>query len=447
MRKNFKLMTQSVLSVSVLMVASSSFAQMSLEEQVASLQKQVQELQEMMKQQQNTNAVIQQDLKTTAVSPPPVPSSSQVEKKPWNKFSSKNGAELEIYGNVRADGSYQSKGANTIYNKINAVPLDGSADVRKNSDRLQTSLNATRFGFNFKTPILGEHDLGGKVEMDFFGGTGRDTFRIRHAFITLDQWLIGQTWSNFNAIENYPETVDASLSVGGSLTRVPQIKYSYPVDQNLNVAVSLEDPKAETITTTGNETVQTDPYAKLKLPSLTGRVNYRFDNGSSVSGRAFLTQKTTSYGKGDDFLAWGIGAGGKLQILPKTLLRVDYNHINGDTKNVLWTNSAYALEMDGHMRPNELDTVAVGITQQFTSKIRGTLGFGFMRADDDNEFARLVYSDPSQNKQLAQGWVNMFYNPYKPLNVGLEYMYGERKTFDNRTGEDNRVNFTAIYDF
>lgn len=442
MERKLNLIAHSVLGCSMLMVTSASFAQMTLEQQVEILQKQVLELQEQMKKQQTASTEIQQNINTAVTSPPP-----PTPKKEWNKYMTKNGAELEIYGNVRADASYQSKGADTIYNKINAVPLDGTDTVKKNSDRFQSSLNATRLGFNFKTPILGKHDLGGKVEMDFFGGTGRDTFRIRHAFITLDQWLIGQTWSNFNAIENYPETVDASLSVGGSLTRVPQIKYSYPFDKNLNVAVSIEDPKAETITTTGNETVQTDPYAKLKLPSLTGRVNYRFDNGSSLSGRAFLTQKSTSYRNGDDFLAWGIGAGGKIQILPKTLVRLDYNHIKGDTKNVLWTNSAYALELNGDIKPNELDTIALGVTQQFSPKIRGTIGFGYMRANDNNDFAKLVYADPSQNKQLAEGWINLFYNPYKPLNLGVEYMYGERKTFNNRTGEDNRMNFTAIYDF
>ncbi|SDY21008.1 hypothetical protein [Acinetobacter kyonggiensis] len=51
--------------------------------------------------------------------------------------------------------------------------------------------------------------------MDFLGGAGRDTFRIRHAYLTYDQWLVGQTWSNFNAVEYFPETVDASLFRGG----------------------------------------------------------------------------------------------------------------------------------------------------------------------------------------------------------------------------------------
>ena len=102
-----------------------------------------------------------------------------------------------------------------MYNYISAVPLEGTVNEGNNSDKFQSTLNATRFGFNFKTPKIGEHSIGGKVEMDFFGGASRDTFRIRHAYLTYDQWLVGQTWSNFNAVEYFPETVDASLFRGG----------------------------------------------------------------------------------------------------------------------------------------------------------------------------------------------------------------------------------------
>ncbi|ELY3878606.1 TMF family protein, partial [Acinetobacter baumannii] len=52
-----------------------------------------------------------------------------------------------------------------------------------------------------------------------------------------------------------------------------------------------------------------------------------------------------------------------------------------------------------------------------------------------------------QNKQLWQGWVNALYNPYKPITLGIEYVYGERETFDNRNGIDNRFNMIASYDF
>lgn len=439
MTKNVKFLAKTTLSLSILMLATSSYAAMTLEEQVAHLQNQVQELQTLMQQQKQASEKISAEL--------PILKEKSALKTDLKQLVTKGGAEFELYGNVRADASYQFKGPSTMYNYISAVPLEGTVNEGNNSDKFQSTLNATRFGFNFKTPKIGDHSVGGKVEMDFFGGAGRDTFRIRHAYLTYDQWLIGQTWSNFNAVEYFPETVDASLSVGGSLTRVPQVKFSYPVDKNMNLAFSLEDSKAETVTTSGTQGFTTDAKAKLKLPSAVGRLNYKFDNGSALSGRLFLTQKATNHEGNDDFLAWGAALGGKYQVAENTLLRFDYNHIKGDTKNVLWSNYAYVFDVNGEIKPNEFDVVTLDLTQKITPKIRSTLGFGYMRANTDNHFADLVRNDLTQNKELKEGWINMFYNPVKPINLGIEYMYGERKTFDDQKGIDNRVNFTAIYDF
>jgi hypothetical protein len=108
---------------------------------------------------------------------------------------------------------------------------------------------------------------------------------------------------------------------------------------------------------------------------------------------------------------------------------------------------AYVFDDNNKMRANQFDAISVGLTQKITSKIRSTLGFGYMKADDNNSFAQLVRNDETQNSELKEGWINLFYNPVKPVNFGLEYMYGERKTFNDKKGIDNRLNFTAIYDF
>ncbi|SCC73229.1 DcaP family trimeric outer membrane transporter [Acinetobacter albensis] len=430
-----RIFTKSLIASGLMLAISQAYAQDQTE--VEQLRQEVKELKTMLQNYVNQPKV---QLSPAVVAEPVA--------KPTNVLNTiKSNTEITLYGNVRADASYQFKGPNSMYNLISAVPLEGTEAERKNSDKFQSTLNATRFGLNFKTPISGDHNLGGKLEMDFFGGAGRDTFRIRHAYLTYDDWLVGQTWSNFNALEYFPETVDASLSVGGSLTRVPQIKYTVPVDQKLNLAFSLEDSKAETVTTSGTQNFTTDPDAKLKLPSATGRINYKFDNGSALSGRAFLTQKATNHEGNDDFLAWGAALGGKYQVTDSTLLRFDYNHIKGDTKNVLWSNMAYVFDQNGKMRANEFDVLTLGITQKITPKLRSTLGMGYMKAKDDNAFATLVKDVTTQNESLKEAWINMFYTPVKTLNFGVEYMYGERKTFNDLTGKDNRINFTAIYDF
>lgn len=443
MKMNAKNLVKASLSLSILILGTSSYAEMTLEEQVKHLQQQVQELQALMQQQKQASEKISIELPKLKENI----SEKAVIKGDLRQLVTKGGTELEIYGNVRADASYQFKGPSTMYNYISTVPLKGSVNEANNSDKFQSTLNATRFGLNLKTPKIGDHSVGGKIEMDFFGGAGRDTFRIRHAYLTYDRWLIGQTWSNFNAVEYFPETVDAALSVGGSLTRVPQVKYSYPMNKNMNLAVSLEDSKAETVTTSGTQQFTTDAKAKLKLPSAVARLNYKFDNGSTLSGRAFLTQKATGHEKNDEFLAWGAALGGKYQLAENMLIRFDYNHIKGDTKNILWSNYAYVFDTNGNMNPNEFDTFSFGLTKQVTPKVRSTVGGGYMRANDDNRFADLVRNDLTQNKELKEGWINLFYNPIKPINLGIEYMYGERKTFTDQKGIDNRLNFTAIYDF
>lgn len=430
-----RIFTKSLIASGLMLAISQAYAQDQTE--VEQLRQEVKELKTMLQNYVNQPKV---QLSPAVVAEPVA--------KPTNVLNTvKSNTEITLYGNVRADASYQFKGPNSMYNLISAVPLEGTEAERKNSDKFQSTLNATRFGLNFKTPISGDHNLGGKLEMDFFGGAGRDTFRIRHAYLTYDDWLVGQTWSNFNALEYFPETVDASLSVGGSLTRVPQIKYTVPVDQKLNLSFSLEDSKAETVTRTGTQDFTTDPDAKLKFPSATGRINYKFENGSALSGRAFLTQKSTNHEGDDSFLAWGAALGGKHQITDNTLVRFDYNHIKGDTKNVLWSNMAYVFDSNGKMQENEFDAITVGVTQKISPKLRSTLGMGYMKAKDSNTFAQLVTNDTTQNKELKEAWINMFYTPVKTLNFGVEYMYGERKTFNDLTGKDNRINFTAIYDF
>ena len=108
---------------------------------------------------------------------------------------------------------------------------------------------------------------------------------------------------------------------------------------------------------------------------------------------------------------------------------------------------AYVFDSNGKMQENEFDAITVGVTQKISPKLRSTLGMGYMKAKDSNTFAQLVTNDTTQNKELKEAWINMFYTPVKTLNFGVEYMYGERKTFNDLTGKDNRINFTAIYDF
>ncbi len=418
---------KSLLAVSVTLFMSSALAGQT-DPEIAQLRKEVKELRAMLQaniQAQKSLSQQRVELTTSAT-----PQAAQ----PTKQVLTKSGAEFNLYGYIRADASYQMKGASTMYNNISGVPLENTPEESAQKDQLHSTVNVTRFGLNFKTPTAAG-DVGGKLEMDFFGAATRDQFRIRHAYLTFDKWLIGQTWSTFIAPEYYPETIDAGTFVGSALLRSPLVRYSDNLTANTSFAISVEDPKY---------TATSDPDNKMRLPALVGRLNHKFANGSMLSGRSFVAEKRTNH---DEEVAWGVGLGGKYQITPDTLLKADYYHVKGDGRFLLWTNSGYAIDDQNNMHSNEFDTVSLGITHQFTPQIRSTLGYGYMKAKDDNRFAELQRNSTTQNKELWQGWVNALYNPYKPITLGVEYVYGERETFDGRNGIDNRFNMMASYDF
>ncbi|MCU4580805.1 TMF family protein [Acinetobacter gyllenbergii] len=428
MKKFILTVQKSILATAVLTAMSSAYSGTESAE-IAQLRQEVQELRAML-QQYVKQPVPTQSTPQVAVAAAPQATETQVPK----LNISKGGAEVNLYGYLRADASYQAKGASTMYNNISGVPLEHTAEEAQQKDRLHSTVNVTRLGLNFKTPTAAG-DVGGKLEMDFFGGSTRDQFRIRHAYLTFDKWLIGQTWSTFIAPEYYPETIDAGTYVGGALQRSPLVRYSDNLSANTSFAVAIEDPKY---------TATSDPDNEMRLPALVGRLNHKFENGSLLSGRTFMAEKKTS---NDEEWAWGVGLGGKYQLTPQTFLKADYYHVKGDGRFLLWTNNSYVIDDKNHIQSNEFDTISAGLTHQFNSQLRSTLGYGYMKAKDDNTFAQIQKTNLTQNKELWQGWINAMYNPYKPITLGVEYVYGERETFEGRKGIDNRFNMMASYDF
>lgn len=406
------------------------------QQEIEQLRQEVQALRALVEQQQRQTAVV-----TAHVAATPAPAS-----KPVMKIAS--GAEFNLYGNIRVDASYQAEGGSAarMYNQINAVPLEG---VGERSDEFKSTLAATRLGMDFKAPVgAGDKALSGKVEVDFLGGASFDNLRIRHAYISYANWLIGQTWSNFAVPDYIPETVDALVYAGGSIKRTPQVRYTSTISPETNLVFAVEDPKDATIT-----------GIKQRLPALTARLNHKFADNLTVSARAMGNEKRVNE---DEKMAWGVGLGAKYDVVPGTTLKADYYHVKGDSSFVSYANTGVITAANGDLLQSEFDSISVGLTQQFNDKLRGTLGYGYMNFSNDQDYVNaLIASTPADatqsnatkaNKDLWQAWANVFYSPTKPLSFGLEYVYGEREALGAATngstkGEDNRINAVAIYNF
>ncbi|HAA06373.1 MAG TPA: hypothetical protein DCD99_03265, partial [Acinetobacter schindleri] len=108
----------SMMAISIGGISLSAIAQstaQSSQDEIEQLRQEVKALRAMIEQQQSRQVTYTAQATTPAVIAPAA--------KPVMKLTS--GAEFNLYGNVRADASYQAEGgsATRMYNQINAVPL------------------------------------------------------------------------------------------------------------------------------------------------------------------------------------------------------------------------------------------------------------------------------------------------------------------------------------
>ncbi|WP_409514815.1 DcaP family trimeric outer membrane transporter [Acinetobacter sp.] len=413
----FSLLTLAMFTLPTVAVASD-------QTEIEQLRQEVNDLRSLIEQQQMKSSKINH------------PVAVQPEAKITNASSqaSKNANSFKFYGNVRADASYQAEGsaADRLYNNINKVPLKGNGE---NSDRLKSTLAATRLGLDINHQVNAK-TLNAKLEVDFLGGTNSDNLRIRHAYLNYGNWLVGQTWSNFAIPDYMPETIDALGYVGGAVKRTPQLRYQYQFSPETALILAAEDPK--------------DASSNMRLPALSARLNQQLGNNAKMSLRAMADEKRTM---NDKTTAWGIGLGLQYKVNDSNTLKADYYHVKGDSSFVSWSNPGVSKNAAGDiLDENEFDSISLGLTTQWNSQWRSTLGYGYMKADVSEAYKQGVVNLTEINKALWQGWANVFYSPTQPLSFGVEYVYGERKAViaapnGSDGGEDNRVNLVAIYNF
>lgn len=153
-------------------------------------------------------------------------------------------------GNVRVDGLATrttdgdiGKGtAGRDFYVPGAIPVGGDGPDTYSDAHVKFS----RVWFDASTVLDSGDRLGARVEFDFFGGAlgnsaATNTYgaTLRHAYLTWNRWLVGQTWSNFMDTSALLDSVDFVGPTDGLVfVRQPQARYA-----NGPWAISLESPE------------------------------------------------------------------------------------------------------------------------------------------------------------------------------------------------------------
>ncbi len=141
----------------------------------------------------------------------------------------------------------------------------------------------TRINFGTDTLLAGGDKLSTRFEVDFFGSltsnqrVTNNSYApvLRHAYVQWREWLVGQTWSNFQDVAALPDSVDFIGTTDGTVfVRQPQVRYTKG-----GFSLAVENPQT-TMTPFGgpadpNSTawiVETDDSA---IPDLTARYAWK----------------------------------------------------------------------------------------------------------------------------------------------------------------------------
>lgn len=298
------------------------------------------------------------------------------------------------------------------------------------------------FGFNSKN---GEHKIGGKMELDFqVTSDGNErvsnsfTPRMRQAFLTIDNWLFGQTWSTFQDVAALPDNLDFIGPTEGTVfERQPMIRYTRGRFQ-----IAVEQPETEITTATGGRIMPGDDT----LPDLALRYNAKGEYGHLTVAGILRQLKAGSDVTGTDeetALGWGVSASGKLKLGKRDDFRFMATYGEGIGRYV-----GVNIVNDAALNANrELETIATtsgfaSLRHFWNEKWRSNLTVGHFQADNP-----VLLTSGDVTDTVSSVHTNLIYSLTSRVDVGVEYIRADRELENGLDGAMNKFQFSASYGF
>ncbi|WP_442683089.1 DcaP family trimeric outer membrane transporter [Stenotrophomonas sp. JC08] len=427
-----------------------------LEARVLELERQVQLLLSTQQQQQGAITQAQSDVQQVRTvqaeraTTPAVPAGKQPVQVTSITPGAAPGTTFKFGGFIKADFLATQTGDGQLADDATgrALYLPGQTPVHGaggSGERSSVDYNAhakfSRFNLGVDHVTDSGDKAGALVEMDFFGNSlgnqsATNTYGVtlRHAYMYWNNWLAGQTWSNFMDAASIPEAVDfVGPTDGVVFVRQAQVRYTKG-----GLSVALENPETTLVGAANSD--------RGSLPDLTVRYGWKGDWGTFGMAGLLRQLKVDNHATGADAskMAGGLTLGGKWVMGDSDSLHYQLTGGEGISRYIglgITGDSAYDAIRD-ELDPTGVVAAYVGWRHAFSPKLRTNLIYA--RSDYDND-ASITGPLVTRSVQSIRG--NVFYTPMPKVDVGAELMYGVREIEDGRKGDISRLQFTTKYSF
>ena len=327
------------------------------------------------------------------------------------------------YGETHAIHDFRQSSSPDVFTDLTFQPLNNAGGQ---TGKTQFTAETSRLGFATSTPTA-NGPFTTKVEGDFYsyGTNHRTLFRLRHAYGEYEGWLIGRTWSTFMDVDDLPETVDFNGPIGAPFSRRAMVRYAFgDAKAGVRVTLAAEDPADQS----------GGPSANERIPELVARLDKTFDWGA-VNLRAMTHEKRspTQTKRG-----YGVAVGGSYKLGAKDSFMGQYTRVDGDIDQ-LYGSNGYAIDPGtGVITFDHNQGLVLGYAHAFSDKLRSNLSAGFNRGQT---------AQSADNRTLKEVFFDLIYTPIKNVDLGAEWIYGERRTFGGQVGTLSRIDLMGRYSF
>ncbi len=426
-----------------------------LEARIAQLEAQVQAL---LTQQQQTATEVQEVRTAQAAPAAPaapataatVPAGSQPIQTTTLTPQANPGTTLTVGGMIRmdafathtTDGDIAKGTAGRDFYVPGAIPVGGDGP----DTYMDAHMKFSRLWLDASTVLDSGDKLAARLEMDFFGGSLGNTAAtntygatLRHAYVSWNNWLAGQTWSNFMDTGALLDAVDFVGPTDGIVfVRQPQLRYT-----NGPWTVSLESPETTVQPFGGAPRVITGDNSAI--PDVIARYTHKADWGHfSVAGMARQLKYEPVVGADSTDTGYGLTASGLMKMGERTDLRYQLSGGDGIGRYIglATINQDAMVDSDGNIDALGGWAGYVGLRHVFSDRVRGNVFYA--RSQWDNETA---WTGFDVTRKVHSAHANLIWTPYPKLDLGVEAIWGERTLESGADGELLRLHTMARYTF
>lgn len=355
---------------------------------------------------------------------------------------------FKIGGSARVDAIQDfSDNGNPNWFIPSSMPVDGQPGD-EGDGRFALHAKGTRMSLELRRPLGTSDRLRIYYENDFFGDSSSSTmsYRLRHFYGQASNILVGQTFSGFQNIDSWPDVVDYQGPNAMINRRQAQLRYTHPVSREENnrqsVYFSAELPSSEIDAKNGAFPSGTETFNRL--PDFVA--GYRLERkGGHMQLAALARSLSVEQGDGasESVTGWGVNLSGALNLSKND--RLFYQAVYGEGI-ARYVNDLNGLNLDaapdsgGSLEAIPVFAPMLGYYHSWSEAWRSTITWALVEVDAPHSLGA------SALDSTDYATLNLIWQPTKAFRLGVEYLWGEKKTASGEAGDGSRINFVVKYD-